>query len=89
MYGIMDSTTPGGRDADAVGPRPRSDSSEFEQHRTKKKSSVKFKKKNGPANLMLDREQVQYGPPPGVNGNGMYRDPSARKFIFLPTMKTI
>ncbi|KAJ2912829.1 hypothetical protein MD484_g7586, partial [Candolleomyces efflorescens] len=82
MHDTMDDGISGGRDADAVGPRPRSDSSEFEQHRAKRKSSAKFRKKNGPANLMLDREQFQYGPPPGANGNGLYRDSSTRQFNF-------
>ncbi|RXW22730.1 hypothetical protein EST38_g3115 [Candolleomyces aberdarensis] len=64
MADMMDSSTRGG-DADAAGPRPRSDSSEFEQQRARKKSSAKFREENGPA-------------PPGVNGNGTNRDPSGR-----------
>ncbi|RXW22744.1 hypothetical protein EST38_g3103 [Candolleomyces aberdarensis] len=64
MYDMMESSTPG-RDADAAGPRPRSDSSEFEQQRARKKSSAKFRKKTGPANLVLDPREQEYGLPPG------------------------
>ncbi|RXW22741.1 hypothetical protein EST38_g3106 [Candolleomyces aberdarensis] len=62
-------STPASRDADATGPVPRSDSSDFERSRAKRR---KFKKKNRPTNSTLDWEQVEYSPPPRIDENGVY-----------------